>query len=113
MAGGGGGGGGGAGGGGGGGGSGVTMGVYAQIVNREVKKNWRFPQGAKQQLLAVVEVRIDKDGRIQSYHLVQSSGQANFAASTVKSVAETETLPPPPTGLTILQLRFSSQELGR
>ncbi len=113
-AGGGGGGGGAAGAGGGGGGGGVTMGVYAQIVNREVKKNWRFPQtGAKQPLLAVVEVHIDKDGRIQDYRLVQSSGAPVFDASTVKSVADTQTLPPPPTGLTVLQLRFSSQELGR
>ena len=90
------------------------MGVYAQIVNREVKKNWRFPQsGAKQVLLAIVEVHIEKDGRIQNYKLVQTSGQASFDASAVKSVAETEVLPEPPAGLSVLQLRFSSQELGR
>jgi colicin import membrane protein len=58
-------------------------------------------------------VHIDKDGRILNYRLVQPSGQPNFDASTVKSVAETETLPPPPAGLNVLQLRFTSQELGQ
>lgn len=60
-----GGGGGGGGGGSGGGGGGATMAVYAQIVNKVVKANWRFPQmAAKEHLTATVELQIDKTGRI-------------------------------------------------
>ncbi|MFZ5811767.1 MAG: energy transducer TonB, partial [Thermodesulfobacteriota bacterium] len=103
------------GGGGGGGGGGATLQVYAQIVNRIIKQNWRFPQmAANDNLLAVVELQIGKDGRILQYQLVQSSGRPNFDASALKAVAETESLPPPPLpSLSVLQLNFNSRELGQ
>ncbi len=110
---------GGGGGGGGGGGTGgagtggATLGVYAQIVNRTIKRNWRFPQmGARESLTATVELHIDKDGRILRYALVRSSGRPNYDASALKAVAETGNLPAPPPGLTTLQLNFKSEELA-
>ncbi|MBF0515425.1 MAG: TonB C-terminal domain-containing protein, partial [Desulfovibrionaceae bacterium] len=88
-----------------------ALSVYAAIVEREIKKNWRFPNFGGLKLVCVVELRIASDGSIDNFHVVQSSGRPEFDASAMKAVQETEKLPPPPNAsLSMLQLNFNSQE---
>ena len=101
----------GGGGGGGGGGAGATLQVYAGIVEKLIKQNWRFPQFTNLKLVCVVELQIDRDGRIQSVRLVSTSGRPDFDNSALRAVQDTENLPKPPSAnLGRLELTFNSQE---
>ncbi|XPV77339.1 MAG: TonB family protein [Desulfovibrio sp.] len=71
--------------------------VYASIVEKVVKKQWRYPVfGTQQNLLAVVLISINKDGVVTNSVIETSSGSADFDSSVLRAVRETEALPPPP-----------------
>lgn len=86
--------------------------VYAAIVEKTVKQNWRYPAvGMDQNLVAQVELRIDPQGRIIGSDLVKSSGRADFDSSALRAVRETEQLPPPPQeNLRIIRINFNLLE---
>ncbi len=86
--------------------------VYAQDVVARIKPNWRYPlAGTNQNLSAVVELKLTAEGTINSYRLVKSSGRADFDASVLKAVDETERLSAPPASLHTIQITFNLQEL--
>lgn len=95
-------------------GTGGQLGAYARALASIVKSHWRFPNLAdKQVFIAVVEIRIDRRGQIIDYSLKTPSGRPDFDASALKAVDETqqfETLPEPPKGQRIFDLKFNSQE---
>ncbi|MFO7818219.1 MAG: cell envelope integrity protein TolA [Thermodesulfobacteriota bacterium] len=71
--------------------------VYVSLVGQRVKDNWRFPGvGQGKGLAAQVRIHLDESGKIIKHEIVNSSGDKNFDASTLKAVQETDKLPVPP-----------------
>lgn len=103
---------GGAGGAGSGTGSGLLA-VYGSIVEKAIKKNWRFPVvGRDKNLVVVVEIRISKAGQILEAKVAQPSGRPDFDNSAIKAVTETKELPPPPSDkIEALRINFNLQDL--
>ncbi len=87
--------------------------VYAQMVETRVKAQWRFPKGAsRQDLSAVLDISLDRDGRVLGSRVVRSSGHSGFDASIERAVEETGQLPPPPRpDLRTIRITFNLQEL--
>ena len=107
---------------GGGTGTGVGLGsaagmAYLRAISQMIKQHWRFPQiSGKNVLVAQVEIRLDRTGKILEFMLVGPSGREDFDASALKAIDETrqsESLPPPPQGLTEMRVNFNSQELNQ
>ena len=98
----------------GGSGSGL-MSVYGDIVKQVIKKNWRYPAfGTENNVAVTLEIRIDPSGKILSSKVVAPSGKPDFDDSTMRAVAETETLPPPRVKtLDTLRITFNLQELRK
>ena len=90
--------------------------AYLRYVGNLVKQNWTMPSIAlgRQDMIAVVQLDLDRDGRILSFQLVQSSGRSEFDISAQKAVALTqsnEVLEPPPTGRPLtFTITFNSME---
>lgn len=88
---------------GGGGGSNEGLGggglhdVYAGLVMMAVRPNWSIPTYSRENLIALVHVRIDPKGNVISCVIERSSGRADFDASAVNAVIRTKILPVPPT----------------
>jgi colicin import membrane protein len=90
----------------------AVMATYGSLVKAAVRPNWRFPMvNPNLSLSAVVEIDVAPGGEIIGYSLERSSGRADFDASVLKAIAETESLPAPPRGLGRLEITFNSQEL--
>ena len=86
--------------------------IYAALVEREIKSRWRFPNLAtRENPSCLVEIKLDKEGRILDYTLLRPSGRADFDTSALKAVDSTEQLPPPPNvELRTLRINFNLQE---
>jgi colicin import membrane protein len=91
------------------------MSVYGDIVKQVIKKNWRYPAfGTENNVAVTLEIRIDPQGKILSSKVVAPSGKPDFDDSTMRAVAETETLPPPRVKtLDTLRITFNLQELRK
>lgn len=94
-------------------GSGLSE-VYALIVGSAIKKNWRYPSFAGEaNLLAVVEIVLEADGRIVSSKVLEPSGNPEFDNSTLRAIRETEYVERPRTDRDrVLRINFNSQELS-
>lgn len=103
------------GGGGGSGGASSALSVYAQIVEKLIKSNWRFPVAlTKERLIAVIEVKISPDGKILSSRLVKSSGRPDLDSSALRAISDTDSLPAPPSrAISQIILNFNTQDTGR
>lgn len=71
--------------------------VYAGLVMMTVRPNWSIPTYSRENLVALVHVRIDPEGNVLSCIVERSSGRADFDASAVNAVIRTKVLPIPPT----------------
>jgi len=93
--------------------AGGLVAVYAQMVEAQIKAQWRYPQaGARQNLVAMVEIQLDRNGRVLGTRVVRSSGRSDFDASAERAVEETGQLPAPPRDdLRRIQITFNLQEL--
>lgn len=91
------------------------MSVYGDIVKQVIKKNWRYPAfGTENNVAVTLEIKIDPQGKILSSKVVTPSGKPDFDDSTMRAVAETETLPPPRVKtLDTLRITFNLQELRK
>ena len=84
-----------------------AMRIYARIVEQRIKSHWRFPRiGIQENLQAVVEVKIDAEGKIIEKKLVSSSGRNDFDNSVLRAVDETGALSTPP-GKDIQTIKFT------
>jgi colicin import membrane protein len=94
-------------------GSGTLLDVYKMIVRQEIQRNWRYPNiPMDKELSARVEIRLNPDGAIIDYSLIQTSGRPDFDASAVAAVKSTGKLPPPPDKeLEVLRITFNLQDL--
>ncbi|UZP66925.1 cell envelope integrity protein TolA [Desulfovibrio mangrovi] len=86
--------------------------LYAIAVQAIVKKNWRFPHMAtRDQLVASVRIYLSPDGEILDSKIVASSGRADFDASTLRAVKDTQILPKPPSpDISEITINFNSHE---
>lgn len=87
--------------------------VYAGLVILAVKPNWKMALYGREQLVALVRVRLDREGNVLDASLEQGSGRADFDSSAVNAVLRTKRLPKPPTpDQQDLILTFNSSELA-
>ncbi len=89
-----------------------TAKVYGNIVEQEIKNNWRFPLvDSDLTLKAEVEVRVDSSGSIIDSQIIKPSGRKDFDNSVLRAVENTELLPPPPRkDLRTIRITFNLQE---
>ena len=94
-------------------GSGLSE-VYALIVGTAIKKNWRYPSFAGEaNLVVTVEMVLDKDGKILSSKVIESSNNPEFDNSALRAIRETEVVERPRTDRDrVLRINFNSQELS-
>lgn len=94
-------------------GSGLSE-VYALIVGTSIKKNWRYPSfSGESNLLVTVEIALDKQGKILSSKVIESSNNPEFDNSALRAIKETEYVEKPRTDRDrILRINFNSQELS-
>ncbi|HMB30643.1 MAG TPA: cell envelope integrity protein TolA [Desulfohalobiaceae bacterium] len=92
-----------------------TAKVYGNIVEQEIKNNWRFPMvDSELALRAEVEVQIDPNGSIIGFQLISKSGREDFDTSVLRAVENTKVLPPPPRkDLKTIQITFNLQDQKR
>lgn len=87
--------------------------VYAGMVILAVRPNWSMPTYSRDNLVALVRVKIDPQGRVIDSSIERSSGRADFDASAVNAIIRTKVLPPPPTpAQQELVLTFNSLEMA-
>jgi len=59
---------------------------YAQLIGDIIHDKWSYLGHIKEGELAVIAVRIDKNGRLIESHIEQSSGNAMFVQSAVRAI---------------------------
>lgn len=92
--------------------SGSLADYYATQVVRVVRPNWRYPGRSAVELVASVELKINKAGQILAARVIRSSGRSDYDASIMRGIEETKQLPPLPDTLpTTLIINFSSNEM--
>ena len=97
----------------GGAGSGLSE-VYALMVGTAIKKNWRYPSfSGEANLVVTVEIVLDKEGKILSSKVLESSNNPEFDSSALRAIRETEYVERPRTERDkVLRINFNSQELS-
>ncbi|HCF05922.1 MAG TPA: hypothetical protein DEU72_06785, partial [Desulfomicrobiaceae bacterium] len=74
-------------------------GGYAQQAVASIRPNWRFPRIGSIDMVATVELTVAPNGQILAARLLQSSGRADYDASVLRAIQDTEALPPLPSGI--------------
>jgi len=77
---------------------------YAQMENK-IWQQWSWPETGQKNLLAIISIKILKDGTIRIQKIEKSSGNSFFDKEALKALAKANPLPPPPEELEI-SLRF-------
>ena len=97
----------------GGSGSGLSE-VYALMVGTAIKENWRYPSfSGEANLVVTVEIVLDKEGKILSSKVLESSNNPEFDSSALRAIRETEYVERPRTERDkVLRINFNSQELS-
>ena len=89
--------------------------VYMGQVMLAVRPNWGFASAGRVNLVCVVNVKVDLQGRVQQTAVTRGSGNAQFDASAVNAIIRTSQsgqFPPPPSAeYTDLDLVFTLDEL--
>jgi TonB family protein len=95
-----------------------ALNAYYGVIWAEIKAKWAFPGGlaSGRDLIAVVHVRVMKNGMAEDIVLQQRSANAVFNESVIKAVKKASPFPPFPAGLREsmmeLGIRFHSSQLG-
>ncbi len=90
--------------------------LYYQSVWNKIQAAWVLPHygGTKKLLEAIVNINIDRSGRILHMSFEKKSGDANFDRSVLRAVKKADPLPQLPAGLrkTSLEIgiRFTNEE---
>ncbi len=92
-------------------GSGLVQ-VYGRIAETAIKEHWRFPRVGGGNLVAQIEVRIDRGGKVLGTKVLVSSGRKDFDGSALRAIHEAEPLPAPPSrDIKTLIITFNLSEL--
>ncbi|BCB95123.1 hypothetical protein JZK55_00450 [Dissulfurispira thermophila] len=68
---------------------------YSTVINK-IKQQWIFPESIDKDLLAIVTIKIAKDGSVTISKIERSSGNALFDRSALRAISKASPLPPPP-----------------
>jgi colicin import membrane protein len=79
---------------------------YYTKIQQEIRRQWIFPETAKQVHEVVISVRIMKDGTVVTQDIEKSSGNALFDRSALRALAKASPVSPPPHEMEI-GIRFS------
>jgi colicin import membrane protein len=66
---------------------------YSAIIHDLITQNWQLPPGARNGMLAVVQLRLTPTGEIILKEIVQSSGDALFDRSVLQAVDRVGSFP--------------------
>ncbi len=69
---------------------------YYTVVINKIRQNWIFPESIDKDLLAIITIRIAKDGSITIGKIEKSSGNPLFDRSAMRAIASANPLPAPP-----------------
>lgn len=74
---------------------------YADLVTSEIQKNYKQPSDlpADIRLAVLFQLRLDEEGRLLEYKLVNSSGNPRFDESALQALANIKQLRRPPQGM--------------
>lgn len=68
---------------------------YSMVINK-IRQQWIFPESIDRDLLAIITIKIAKDGNVTIGRMEQSSGNALFDRSALRAISKASPLPPPP-----------------
>lgn len=78
---------------------GAAFELYLSQLQERIRSFWVIPEGLlREDVKAVIRVRIDPQGRLLSAELERSSGDKVFDRSALQAVKKAEPFPPPPGG---------------
>lgn len=69
---------------------------YISMVVNKIRQHWIFPETGDKDLLAIISIRIARDGRITVDKIEKSSGNPLFDRSALRAINSASPLPPPP-----------------
>lgn len=89
---------------------------YQAAIRNAIKLRWSRPPGARNEMLAVVQITMIPGGEVVQVRVVESSGSSAFDRSTVAAVKNASPLPVPSGELfnehfRSLKLRFNPEDL--
>lgn len=67
---------------------------YSMVVNK-IKQQWIFPESIDKDLLAIITIKIAKDGSVTIDKIEKSSGNPLFDRSALRAISKASPLPPP------------------
>lgn len=74
---------------------------YIAMVVNKIRQHWIFPETGDKDLLAIISIRIARDGRITVDKIEKSSGNPLFDRSALRAINSASPLPPPPQAIEI------------
>src|SRR4030042_3244635 len=77
-------------------GKGTIFNDYYSRIRKEIWQHWASPDTVKNDIEAIISIRILKDGTIISQRIEKSSGNPLFDRSAIKALAKASPLSPPP-----------------
>lgn len=92
---------------------------YLRVMWERIRGEWVLPPGVmpSDRWLAVVHLRILKNGKLMDIRMEKSSGNAYFDRSVLRAIQKADPLPPFPPGIREesieVGIRFHAQEAGR
>jgi colicin import membrane protein len=75
--------------------SSVNADSYYALVTQQIWSEWIYPDFDATGLEVVISIKIDKQGRVISQKIEQSSGNTLFDRSAAKAISKASPLPPP------------------
>lgn len=82
---------------------------YADLITSEIQKRYKQPPDLSGDIEYIVlcQLRVDEEGRVLTYQLVNSSGNKDFDQSALKALAAVRQLRPPPPGMSpVIVVKF-------
>jgi protein TonB len=82
---------------------------YVDLVTSEIQKQYKQPPDLVPEIEYIVlcQLRIDENGRVLTYQLVNSSGNKEFDQSALEALAAVRQLRPPPPGMSpVIVVKF-------
>ncbi len=71
-------------------------GDYYSVVMNKIRQHWIFPDSIDRDLLAIITIKIARDGSVTIGRMEQSSGNALFDRSALRAISKASPLPSPP-----------------
>jgi len=99
---------------------GITLQIYKVEVESRIKSNWSYPAviadpSKREELEAIVVLRVRRDGRISESRFKKRSGDAMFDESVMRAIERSDPLPPFPEGFLKsfeeIEINFNLREL--